>query len=316
MKAGDMIDVKKIKIAVLMGGFSSEREVSLNSGRRVIEALRSLGCRAEEVDVRDKQFKLPTGTDVAFIALHGTGGEDGVVQSILEKRGVAFTGSGSKSSKLAFDKVAAKKVFRENGLSTPRDFVVRKTSVMTAGSSTGYRPGFPCVVKPSREGSSIGIHIVKRKADMDSAMTSAFERDDTILVEEFIDGRELTVGILGDRVLPVIEIRPKSGWFDYANKYTEGATDELVPAPIEPALAQRVQEEALKAHQILGCRDLSRSDFRVDARGKTWLLELNTIPGMTATSLLPKAAAADGIPFPHLCLALVERAMNRGGSKT
>ena len=306
-----MTDSSKLKIAVLMGGFSSEREVSLNSGRRVSEALRSLGCTVAEVDVRDENFSIPPDMDVVFVALHGTWGEDGAVQSILEKRGVAFTGSDSKTSRLAFDKIAAKKVFREHGLATPRDVVLEKQSFNGSGPVVEFSG--PCVVKPSREGSSIGIRIVQKKSEMKDALTLAFGRDDMVLVEEYIAGRELTVGILEDRALPVIEIRPKSGWFDYKNKYTEGATDEIVPAQIDAALAKRVQDDALKAHRVLGCRDLSRSDFRVDDSGKHWLLEVNTIPGMTATSLLPRAAAADGITFPQLCMALVEQASKRRG---
>ncbi len=303
-----------LKIAVLMGGFSSEREVSLNSGRRVAEALRSLGCVVEEVDVRDENFSIPSGMDVVFVALHGTWGEDGAVQTILEKCGVRFTGSDSKTSRLAFDKVAAKKVFREHGLATPRDVVLRRQDLN--GSDPGLVFDCPCVVKPSREGSSIGVRIVQRESEMKEALAVAFGRDDTVLVEEYIAGRELTVGVLKDRALPVIEIRPKSGWFDYKNKYTEGATEEIVPAPIDAALARQVQDDALKAHRALGCRDFSRSDFRVDACGKSWLLEVNTIPGMTATSLLPRAAAADGITFPHLCLALVEQALKRRGKNS
>lgn len=303
-------DPSRLCVAVLMGGFSSEREVSLNSGRRVTEALRGLGFRVEEVDVRDVRFQVPSATDVVFVALHGTGGEDGVVQAILEERGLAFTGSDSKSSRRAFDKVESKKVFREHGLATPADVVLRK------GAKPGRVPfGFPRVVKPSREGSSIGVRIVEAESAMEEALALAFSRDDTVLVEEFIAGRELTVGILGERALPVVEIRPKSGWFDYHNKYTAGATDEIVPARIDDALARRVCDDALKAHRSLGCRDFSRADFRVDEAGRSFLLEVNTIPGLTATSLLPQAAAAEGITFPKLCLALVEQALRRKGAR-
>lgn len=296
-----------------MGGDSAERAVSLNSGQRVAEALRAQGCRVTTMDRRGGALDLPAGTEAVFIALHGTGGEDGEVQALLEKRGIPFTGSGSKASRLAFDKVAAKRVFREHGLGTPRELVLQKNQ--WNGDHTESPAGWPVVVKPSRQGSSIGIRIVEQREQMSAALRAAFEQDDTVLVEEFIAGRELTVGIFEERALPVIEICPKQGWFDYHNKYTEGATDELVPAPIEPALAQRVQAEALQAHRILGCRDMSRADFRVDADGRTWLLEVNTIPGMTATSLLPKAAAAAGIDFANLCLALVRSALKRGGGK-
>ncbi len=305
------MDDTELKIAVLMGGFSSEREISMRSGRRVAIALRSIGYCVEEVDVRNEQFEISKKVDVVFIALHGTGGEDGVVQSILEKQGIVFTGSGSQASHLAFDKVAAKKIFREHGLFTPRDVVWDKKQF--DGAKLKSKLDYPVVVKPSRQGSSIGIQIVEREEQLESALQEAFEKDSVVLIEEFIEGRELTVGILGEEALPVIEIRPKSGWFDYHNKYTEGATDELVPAPIGSSLRQHVQTQALKAHRILGCRDMSRVDFRVDCQGQTYLLEVNTIPGLTDTSLLPKAAAARGITFPNLCLALVECALNRKG---
>jgi D-alanine-D-alanine ligase len=303
------IDFSKIHIAVLMGGFSSEREVSLNSGRKVVEALRSQKCRVSDVDVRDLEFSIPADTDVAFIALHGTGGEDGVIQSILEKKGLPFTGSDSETSRLAFDKVAAKEVFRQKGLSTPADVVIHRNQ--WKGSLEEFSISCPCVVKPSCEGSSIGVFIVKEKEELASAIDGAFKKGDTLLIEDFIEGREFTVGILGEKPLPVIEIRPKNGWFDYKNKYTAGATEEIVPAPISEKLAIRLQNDALAAHRVLGCRDLSRSDFRMDAKENIYLLEVNTIPGMTETSLLPQAAAAAGINFPHLCLELIGLALNR-----
>lgn len=310
---GQMKTPKELKIAVLMGGYSAEREVSLRSGGAAAAALRSLGCEVHEVDVRDKNFVVPTPIDVVFIALHGTGGEDGVIQAILEQKGLPFTGSDSASSRRAFDKVESKAIFVKAGLKIARDAVMNRGSAPTAPISEAILP-FPRVIKPSRQGSSIGIHIVRGEAGMASALKDSFEQDDTVLVEEFIDGRELTVGILGERALPAIEIRPKNGWYDYANKYTKGATEYLVPAPIDDVLLKRVQVEALKAHRSLGCRDISRSDFRVDSKGETYILETNTIPGMTETSLLPKAAAAAGISFPQLCLTLVECAMERGRS--
>ncbi len=305
-----MIDFQKIKIAVLMGGISAEREISLNSGRAAAAAMRSAGCRVEEVDVRDRQLDLPAGTDVAFIALHGVWGEDGAVQSLLEKRGVPFTGSGAEACRLALDKVAAKEVFRKAGLAVARDVVIRGRDDLKRART--YPFGFPRVVKPSREGSSIGVRIVRREEEMEDALREAMKSDDLVLVEEFIEGRELTVGVFRSAALSVVEIRPKHGWYDYANKYTKAATEYLVPAPIEEALRERVQREALEAHRALGCRDMSRADFRLDAGGKTYLLEVNTIPGMTETSLLPKSAAAAGITFPNLCLGLVEEALKRG----
>jgi len=314
MRSGKtMKNPEELKIAVLMGGFSSEREVALSGGRRVAAALRSLGCLVDEVDVRDENFSLPVETEVAFLVFHGKWGEDGGIQSILEKNGIPFTGSDSKASRIAFDKVMSKALFRKVGLATARDAILQKGNWKNGNTEVSL--DYPLVVKPSREGSSIGIFIVRKEEQLKTAILQAFEKDDVILIEEFIDGPELTVGILNDRALPVIEIRPKTGWYDYANKYTEGATDELVPAPIDFSLAQKVQENALKAHHILGCRDMSRADFRVDAGGTPYILEVNSIPGMTGTSLLPRAAAAAGITFPHLCLTLVGRAFERGGKK-
>ncbi len=304
-----MVDFSKLKIAVLMGGTSAERDVSLRSGRAASTALKSLGCSVAEIDVKDANPVLPADIQVAFLALHGTGGEDGVLQGNLEKRGIVFTGSGANASRLAFDKVAAKKAFRKAGLLVARDAVVSSRSLKL---NDLIDLSFPRVVKPSKQGSSIGIHIVHSSEEMDAALKDAAAKDDEILVEEFIEGRELTVGILGNQALPVIEVRPKSGWYDYTNKYTKNATDYLVPAPIPQDLKVRVQEEALKAHRALGCRDMSRSDFRVNPANEIYILEVNTIPGMTETSLLPKAAAEAGITFPNLCLALVEQALNRG----
>lgn len=305
-----MVNPLNVKIAVLMGGVSSERDVSLRSGKRVAEALRSLGCFVKEVDVKDDNISLPDGTEIAFLALHGTGGEDGQIQLLLEKYGIPFTGSGSKASRLAFDKVEAKNLFRQYHLLTPQDVVIDRHRWREGLPSIPF--GYPMVVKPSAQGSSIGVRIIQQQQEILPAIEEAFKSDDVVLVEEFIEGRELTVGILADKPLPVVEIRPKSGWYDYHNKYTEGATEELVPAPIDEHLREKVQEEALRAHRILGCRDLSRADFRLDAEGKTYILEVNTLPGMTSTSLLPTAAAAAGITFPKLCLALVERALNCG----
>ncbi len=304
----------KTGIAVLMGGCSSEREVSLRSGQAAAVALRSAGCRVEEVDVKDEHFEIPAGCGVAFVALHGTWGEDGTVQSILEKRGIPFTASGSEACRVAFDKVATKKIFRRAGLATPAEVVLRGREAIPSADQFAF--DFPRVVKPAREGSSVGVAIVKDAVSMEQAVVAARKLDDLVLIEEFIEGREMTVGVLGDEALPVVEIRPKNGWYDYTNKYTAAATEYLVPAPIGEGLARRLQEATLKAHRALGCRDVSRTDFRLDKDENFYLLEVNTIPGMTATSLLPKSAAAAGISFPQLCRALVERALARGGSKS
>jgi D-alanine-D-alanine ligase len=303
--------MEKINVAVLLGGFSAEREVSMRSGQAAAKALRSVGVQVTEVDVRDENFSLPDNADVAFVALHGTGGEDGVVQAILERKGIPFTGSGAEASRVAFDKVESKKVFRQHGLRVANDVTLEKKNGKDAIS--GIKLKFPVVVKPARQGSSVGIRIVKSRDELQEAVEVAFQNDDLILIEEFIAGKEMTVGILGEKAMAVIEIRPKDGWYDYKNKYTVNATEYLVPAPIDAALTQLLQEEALKAHRSLGCRDVSRADFRIDVKGLPYLLEVNTIPGMTETSLLPKAAAAMGISFPQVCLDLVHMAHARGG---
>lgn len=307
------VPMEKINVAVLLGGFSAEREVSLRSGQAAAKALRSVGVSVTEVDVRDEHFSLPDDIDVAFIALHGTGGEDGMIQGILERKGISFTGSGAEASRMAFDKVESKKIFRQHGLRVADDVTLEKKNGKDLLSVMKLK--FPVVVKPSRQGSSVGIRVVHEQDKLQEAMEVAFQNDEVILIEEFIAGQEMTVGVLGEKAMTVIEIRPKNGWYDYKNKYTVNATEYLVPAPIDQALTQKLQEEALKAHHALGCRDISRADFRVDVKGVPYLLEVNTIPGMTETSLLPKAAAAMGIPFPQVCLDLVQRAYARGGKK-
>jgi D-alanine-D-alanine ligase len=301
---------RETKVAVLKGGFSREREVSLRTGAAAAAALRSGGCRVEEVDVRSRRWRLPRGTEVVFVALHGAYGEDGELQAALEKRGVPFTGSGSEACRLAFDKVEARERFARAGLAVPEAVVLRGRAAIPSAGDLPF--GFPVVVKPSREGSSIGVKIVEEASGLGEAVRQARRSDSLVLVEKYVPGRELTVGVLGDAPLPAIEIRPKGGWYDYANKYTAGNTEYLVPAPLEAEVEARVRELGLAAHRALGCRDMSRSDFRLDLVGGIYLLEVNSIPGMTETSLLPKAAAAAGIRFPELCLGLVARALRHG----
>lgn len=305
-----MNDTSKARVTVLKGGFSREREVSLRTGASAAAALRSAGCPVEEVDVRDRDWVLPKGTDVVFVALHGAYGEDGELQEELEKRGIPFTGSGSEACRRALDKASAKDLFRKAGIVVPEGIVLRGSAAAPRADDLPF--GLPVVVKPSREGSSIGVRIVREEAGITAAVREARKSDDLVLVERYIPGRELTVGVLGDEALPSIEIRPKGGWYDYTNKYTAGNTEYLVPAPVNLDIEGQLRDLALQAHRALGCRDMSRSDFRLDEVGGMYLLEVNTIPGMTETSLFPKAAAAAGIDFPRLCLVLVGRALNRG----
>lgn len=294
------MNLESIKIAVLMGGPGSEREVSLASGKAVLKALTGLGLDAVAVDVTSTEIDLPEGTGLAFNVIHGTFGEDGQLQDILEAKGIPYTGAGSASSRVAFDKNLAKAKFLAADVPTPRAEIV--------DVSNGPKlPSFPApfVVKPPREGSSVGVHIVRDQADAEAAMADAAKYGSDILVEEFIEGKELTVGILDDRALPIVHIAPRDGFYDMANKYpwmNGGAgSDYYCPADLDEATTRAVQEAALAAHRSLGVEIYSRVDVLLDARNRPFVLEANTIPGMTETSLLPKAAAATGIDFPELC---------------
>jgi D-alanine-D-alanine ligase len=293
------------KIAVLMGGPGSERQVSLASGNAVLKALRNLGLDAEPVDVTGTTLDLPPGTNLAFNVIHGTFGEDGRLQEILEKSGIPYTGAGVRSSRTAFDKNLAKAAFLAAGVPTPRAEII--------DVSAGPRlPSFhaPFVVKPPREGSSVGVHIVRDQANAPAAMADAAKYGNDILVEEFIEGKELTVGILNDRALPVVHIAPRDGFYDMANKYpwmSGGAgSDYYCPADLDEATTRLVQDAALAAHRSLGVEIYSRVDVLLDAHNRPFVLEANTIPGMTETSLLPKAASASGISFSELCRTIAE----------
>lgn len=287
-------------IAVLMGGPGSEREVSLASGNSVLQTLLNLGLDAVKVDVTGTSVELPPGTGLAFNLVHGTFGEDGRIQELLDRMGVPYTGAGAASSRLAFDKNLAKARFVECGVPTPRAEIV--------DVSAGPRlPSFraPFVVKPPREGSSVGVNIVRDQADAAAAMADAARYGNEILVEEFIDGLELTVGILNDEALPIVHIAPRDGFYNMENKYPwmggGAGSDYYCPADLPEETTRRVQQAALAAHRALGIEIYSRVDVLLDAESRPYVLEANTIPGMTETSLLPKAAAAAGILFPALC---------------
>ena len=286
-------NLKDLHLAVLMGGPGSEREVSLRSGAAVARAFRGGGYRVTEVDVHGPEFELPPGIDLCVNMIHGTFGEDGQIQTILDRRGVAYTGEGEEGSRIAFDKLASKKLFVAAGVPTPRWEVL----------APGARPTLPLpvVVKAPREGSSVGVHLVREAQQLEAALADCANLDREILVEELIVGRELTVGVVGDRALAVVEIRPHEGFYDYAHKYTKGASEYFCPAPLDEATTRRVQETALAAHRALGLEVYSRVDILLRADGKPFVLETNTIPGMTETSLLPKAAAAVGVDFLALC---------------
>lgn len=291
------------KVAVLMGGPGAEREVSLRSGAAVARALAACGAVVVEVDVAGPEFVLPSETELAYNMIHGTFGEDGQIQEILESRKVPYTGEGVGQSRLAFDKILSKEKFDAAGVPTAQWHIVRR----------GEKPHFapPYVVKAPKQGSSVGVHIVQDAAALETALADCFLFGDEVLVEEFVSGRELTIGILGDEALPVIEIVPHEGFYDYAHKYTKGASEYYCPADLDAATTAAVQQAALAAKRSLGLEVYSRADILLAADGRLAVLEINTIPGMTETSLLPKAAAVVGLDFPALCEKIAALSLQR-----
>ncbi|MGB8369196.1 MAG: D-alanine--D-alanine ligase [Limisphaerales bacterium] len=297
---------RKLNITVMLGGPSAEREVSLRSGAAVAKALRSLGHKVHELDPRDESWVLPPGTDVVFLALHGTYGEDGTVQRRLDELGAIYTGCDAEASRIAFDKVLTKKRCVEARVPTVKFLVV-------SSGKTPWPENWlpPLVVKPVRQGSSVGLQLVERVEDWQKALAEALKFDSEVLVEEKIAGRETTVGILAGQPLPVVEVRPKTGSYDYKNKYTAGCTEYFCPAEFDPAMTKRIQSAAFGAFQAVGGRDYARVDVMVRASGEPVVLEVNTLPGMTETSLLPKAAAAAGLNYAQLCQRMVDLALKR-----
>jgi len=304
--------LEDMRIGVLAGGPSSEREISLKSGASVCAALKSRGLNAVLVDVSGdpRSFFGNIDIDVAFIALHGGAGEDGTVQGILEKFDIPYTGSSSRSSGVAIDKIASKKLFERACIRVPRYAAV---SAETGSMEFVWSYGFPAVVKPAREGSSVGLTVVSEPGGLAAAIGKALKHGGYALVEEFIPGRELTVGVVDGQALPVVEIGSKCDIYDYNAKYVDTETIYTVPAMITAERAGKAQETALAAHMALGCRHFSRVDMRMTAAGEIYVLEVNTIPGLTERSLLPKAARAAGIEFPELCVKFIEMAINKKG---
>jgi D-alanine-D-alanine ligase len=296
------------KIGVLAGGPSSEREISLRSGRAVYKALAEEGFDAVFLDVTAADCRdviRMSRIDAAFIALHGKFGEDGTVQKMLGDERIPYTGSGVEASRLALDKVASKEVFVKKGIPTPRYTVFKKDDI-AAGICD--KIALPTVVKPQFEGSSIGLSIVKDRAALKAAAEKALGYDAKAIAEEYIEGRELTVGILNDMPLPAIEIVTQHKVYDYEAKYSDPRTQYLVPAPVDKASYEKAMELGGAVHAALGCRSFSRVDIMMDGKGRLFVLEVNTIPGMTERSLLPKAAAAMGLSFNALCVKLIEDA--------
>ena len=294
-------------IAVLMGGPGSEREVSIASGKSVSKALAEKGAAVIDVVLEDESLNLEDEVDLVFNVIHGTFGEDGSLQKILNERRIPYTGAGATSSELAFDKLLSKKSFVEHGVNTPLfDFI------STSGESkTSIKE--PYVIKPPKEGSSVGVHIIRDASEFDEAIKDVAKYDEIALVEEFISGKELTVGILNGEALPIVHIQPLSGFYDTKNKYPwlgggEGS-EYFCPADLDEESTRRVQELAIEAHKALGVEIYSRVDVILSEDGTPYVLEVNTIPGMTETSLLPKAAKASGIEFGDLCQQIAELSM-------
>jgi D-alanine-D-alanine ligase len=303
---------KKLTITVLMGGCSRERDVSLQSGESVAAALATLGHRVKAVDVRpgDVGKGLVADTDVIFLALHGRWGEDGGIQDELEALGACYTFSGPLASRLAMDKVRAKERFIDEGIPTPayRVAVPNDDSVLVEAMDA---LGSHLVVKPVSDGSSIGISMPETAVALREAVREVWALGDTALIERRILGREFTVGVLGDAALPIIEIRTPGGWYNYHYKYVSGATQYLFDHGLEAGAERRIVEAALASHEALGCRDLSRVDVLLSEHGDPQVLEVNTIPGFTSHSLVPKAAAHAGIPMAQLCERIAGMALAR-----
>jgi D-alanine-D-alanine ligase len=313
--------MKKLNLALLAGGISSEREVSLNSGDQVFEALDKEKYQITRYDPQTDLGKLIKDApliDVALIILHGPYGEDGTVQGLLELLGIPYQGSGVMGSAVAMNKVATKKMYELAGLPSPAYIVSSRGDVIDPGDVEN-RIGFPVVVKPAEAGSSVGMSIVKEKDMLKPAMDKAFEHGNTILLEAYIDGVELTAGVVGNETLealPLIEIVPNEeyAFFDYEAKYTPGKTEEICPARFDDATTEKAQTFAKLAHQALFCEGYSRTDMML--KGKDlYILETNTIPGMTATSLLPQAAQVGGMTFTVLLDRLIELGMERQANK-
>ena len=289
------------KIGVLMGGLSSEREVSLATGNAILKALKEKGYHAIPIDVgRDVAEKVRDhAIEAAFIALHGTFGEDGAIQGMLEIMGIPYTGSGILASAMGMNKTLSKQVFKSRGLHVgPYEVVYEGAKERVNNALVGIQ--FPAVVKPHAEGSSVGVSLVFKPEDVAPAVELAFKYGSEILIEKFIKGKEVQVGILGDRALGAIEIVPKRAFYDYAAKYESGMSDHFFPARIPDAVYKRTLEAGLAAHRAIGCQGYSRVDFIADEAGVPYILEVNTLPGMTATSLLPEIARGVGISFPDL----------------
>jgi D-alanine-D-alanine ligase len=295
-------ELLNMRVGVLMGGVSAEREVSLSTGKAVMEALQEGGYEPVPLDVGSHVARqlLDLGIQVAFVALHGRYGEDGTIQGLLESMSIPYTGSGVLASALGMDKIRSRWVFQQKGLPVPpyRILNPEDASWFTLGKDG---PSLPVVVKPAREGSSVGVHIVESPGEFPGALEDAFGYGSPVLVERYIPGREIQVGILDDEPLGAIEIRPTGQFYDYRTKYTDGLAEHIFPAPLSRGQYQEALDLSLEAHRSLGCEGGTRVDLRLEEQGGFFILEVNTLPGMTPLSLLPEIARGVGISFPGLC---------------
>lgn len=301
---------KKLKVAVLTGGVGTERDVSLQSGQCVADALKEAGFHVITADIRPDNLEIlqDSSIDVFFPALHGIFGEDGELQQILEDRALLYTGSGPVTSKLAFDKMASKALFEDMGVAVPKAMEFRPESNVELLHQQLYRFTNTYVVKPVREGSSVGVHMVSTPDQALEAAWKVYDRFGNCMIEEFVPGREVTVSILRDRTLPIIEVRAHSDFYDYHAKYIDEQTEYLFDTITDPAVVEQINRTAMDCFTALGCRHFARVDFILGDDGIAYVLELNTIPGFTTHSLLPKAAAKAGLPMSGLCANIVEAA--------
>ena len=301
-----------MKIAILYGGISSENKISIKTAFAIAEAI-SKKFDIEMIHLNghiSAYLKKMLSSDLVINALHGGDGEDGTIQAYLDLHHIPYTGSGAKASKISMDKNHSKIIAQSLNISTPKWFLIKRSKDfdIKLHYSNISKFDFPFVVKPSDEGSTHGLTIIQKNDDIEKAIIRAFEFSDEILVEKFISGRELTIGILGDKTLPIVEIKPSHDHYDYDCKYKEGLSDYVVPAQLSDSLGEKISEDAMNIHEALGCRHYSRVDFRINDNGEYYFLEINTLPGMTSTSLLPKAAKAAGLDFIDLIQTIINMA--------
>lgn len=304
---------KSLKIGVVSGGISSEREISLMTGKNIYQSLVKSGYNTIFIDIKDDFYRKLKEINLAFMAVHGRYGEDGTVQGLLELMKIPYTGSGVLSSAIAINKILSKKILMYEDINTPKYIALNFTDIQDLkklSSLIRENLEYPIVVKPNSEGSTIGVNIVKKNSQLKDAFEDVLKYDKKVLIEEYIRGRELTVSIIGLEpiTLPIIEVKPKSGFYDYRSKYTKDMTEYIVPAELDRKIAKSVSDVALKCHKVLECSGISRVDFVLDDHDKAYVFEVNTMPGMTATSLVPKAAKVVGIDFDLLVEIILDSA--------